>query len=72
MSEDYYRADESDKFMPVKVSRDTGVTIANPVTFSITPLTVEQALDMNLVDSSSVPDRGIISPNNAGKRLSLK
>ncbi len=68
LSKDHYRANEFDKFMPVKVSRGTCVTIANPVTIRITPLTVEQALERNLIDESSLPVISFISPNRAGKR----
>ena len=53
--------------MPVKVSRGTDVTIANPITLRITPLTVDQALSRNLIDESSLPAISIISPNRAGK-----
>ncbi len=68
LSEDDYRANEFDNFMPVKVSRGTGVTIANPITLRITPLTVQQALDRNLIEESSLPVISFISPNRAGKR----
>ncbi len=54
--------------MPVKVSRGTDVTIANPITLRITPLTVDQALSRNLIDESSLPAISFISPNRAGKR----
>ncbi len=65
---DEYRANEFENFMPVKVSRGTGVTIANPITLRITPLTVQQALERNLIDESSLPVISFISPNRAGKR----
>ncbi len=68
LSEDDYRANEFDNFMPVKVTRGTGVTIANPITLRITPLTVEQATERNLTDGLILPVIHFISPNRAGKR----
>ncbi len=68
MSEDDYRANEFENFMPVKVSRGTGVTIANPIALRITPLTVEQATERNLTDGLILPAISFISPNRAGKR----
>ncbi len=63
-----YKANEFDEFMPVKVFKRTDVTIANPITLRMTPLTVEQALSRNLIDESTLPAISFISPNRAGKR----
>ncbi len=68
LSEDDYRANEFDSFMPVKIFKGTDANIANPITLRITPLTVEQALDRNLIDESSLPAINLISPNRASKR----
>ena len=53
--------------MPVRISKGAGVTLANPVTFKITPLTVSQALAMGIIESSDLPPISRVSPNRAGK-----
>ncbi len=58
-------------FMPVKVFKGTDVNIANPITLRITPLTVEQALERNLISSGIcyLPAISFISPNRASKEI---
>ncbi len=66
LSEERYRATEFEQFMPVRVSTSSAVAIANPITLRITPLTVNQALEMNIIKRSSLPAFSFISPNRAG------
>ena len=61
LTEDDYRAAEYE-LMPVAVTKNN-VQLANPVSFTITPLTVSQALDKNII-SDFIPEN-FDSPNRA-------
>ena len=64
-SEADYRATEgTNTFMPVIISKEAGVFIANSVEFRITPLTVQQALNQSVIASFEPLDPN--SPNRAG------
>ena len=58
-SEDDYRATEMpNAMMPVRITRSPpDVVLDNPVTFSITPLTVQQALDLDILPASIPADQ---------------
>ena len=53
--------------MEITVARNQGVTLANPVIVRITPLTVEEALDRNIITTFDEVD--ILSPDRAGKNV---
>lgn len=53
-----------DAVMPVRIAKLADVVLANPVTFRVSPLTVEQALDMNVI--SSFPFENFRMPDRAG------
>ena len=68
LSEADYRATEgTNDFMPVIISKEAGVFIANPVEFRITPLTVQQALDQGVIKEFEKLDPN--SPNRAGQDI---
>ena len=50
--------------MPVVISKRVGVIIANPVEFRVTPLTVQQALDQEIINFFE--PQNPLSPNRAG------
>ena len=67
MSEADFRAIEDDQIANVKISKRKKFTLANPVTFRITPLPVQQALDRGIIDSYPTPDDENVSPSRAGE-----
>ena len=71
MSVPGYRATEDEEIADVEISKNPGFTLANPVTFRITPLTVQQALDRGIIDSYPTPDDENVSPSRAGELLSI-
>lgn len=62
LSNDEYRADESDGAANVRIIRDmiSTMTLANPVMFRVSSLTVDDALDMGII-SSFLPEDGLTS-----------
>ena len=64
MGEDDYRESESDD-LEITIAKDQNVTLANPVTVRITPLTVPEALARGII--TTFDDDDILSPNRAGK-----
>ena len=67
LSEPEYRAVEDGEFANVTISKKQGFTLANPVTFRITPLTVQQALDQGIIDFYPTPENENVSPSRAGE-----
>ena len=66
-----YRATEDGETADVKISKNRGFTLANPVTFKITSLTVQQALDRGIIDSYPTPDDENVSPSRAGELIHI-
>ena len=66
LSEADFRAVEDEEIANVKISKNQEFTLANPVTFRITPLTVQQALVRGIIDSYPTPDDENVSPSRAG------
>ena len=64
MGEDSYRESESGD-LEITIAKNQYVTLANPVTVRITPLTVPEALDRGIITTFDDDDR--FSPNRAGK-----
>ena len=65
LSETDYREPEGlNAMMPVIISKASEVFIANPVTFMVIPLTVDQALAQGMIESFEAEDP--FSPNRAG------
>ena len=62
--EEDYRATEG-AVMTVNIQKET--ILANPVTFRIAPLTVEEALNRSLIATSHFPSEDARSPNRAGE-----
>ena len=59
-SEDDYRATEGrNDVAPVTILKDSAIRLANPVTFRIIPLTVDQAIDQGIIDMNFPPEEGI-------------
>ena len=67
MSEPNFRATEGEEIANVRISKSLEFSLANPVTFRITPLTVQQALDRGIIDSYPTPDNENVSPSRAGE-----
>ena len=65
LSENDYRANEFDLSIPVKISKTSGITLANPVQMRITPMTVGMALDLGIIALSDVGVENLRSPNRA-------
>ena len=72
LSEPEYRAVEGEEFAGVKISKKQRFVLANPVTFRITPLTVQQALDQGIIDSYPTPEDETVSPSRAGESMFLR
>ena len=64
LSQPEYRVMEGDTAVMPVITKDLNVFIANPVTFNIFPLTVDQALGESVISSFEQLD--IFSPNRAG------
>ena len=63
-SDDDYRAIEGrDDVAPVRILKDRAIRLANPVTFRIIPLTVDQAIAQGIIDMDFPPEEGL-SPFN--------
>ena len=69
LSEADFGATEDEEIANVKISKNQDVRLANPVTFRITPLTVQQALDRGIIDSYPTPDDENVSPSRAGELI---
>ena len=68
LSEDFYREWEGDTgFMPVIISKDSEVFIANPIVFRVIPLTIGEAEALGLIPDviPMIPDSQF-SPIRAG------
>ena len=64
MGEDSYRESESGD-LEITIAKNQDVTLANPVTVRITPLTVPEALASGVI--TTFDDDDSLSPNRAGK-----
>ena len=65
LSKANYRAMEgTDDFVSLRISKEAGVFIANPVEFRVTPLTIKQALDQGVIPTFE--NETANSPNRAG------
>ena len=51
--------------IPVRITKDENMVLANPVTFRLTPLTVDAALERGIISEFPVEDPR--SPNRASK-----
>ncbi len=67
LSENDYRANEFELSIPVKISKSSGTTLANPVVMRVTPMTVERALMMNIISPDVIEEDSPISPNRASE-----
>ena len=67
LSEADFLATEDEAIANVKIFKKKKITLANPVTFRITPLTVQQALDRGVIDSYPTPADENVSPSRAGE-----
>ena len=73
LSEEDYRSREGGiGFMPVIISKDFEAFIANPIVFSVIPLTLDEAEAQGLIPDviPTIPDNPF-SPIRAGWRLNL-
>ena len=66
LSQPDFRANECEEVANIKVSKNF-IRLANPVTFRITPLTVQQALDRGIIDSNPTPNDDNASLSKAGE-----
>ena len=57
--------------MPVKITKEQNVLLANPVTFKISPLTVAAALSRSLSVSDEAQMMDPVSPVQASKLMVL-
>ena len=69
---DYFASEGTDPAVPVRIIKDANVRLASPVVFRVTPLTVDQAMNMNITDSfpaeeGLTPEAIQRSPLRAGK-----
>ena len=63
LAEDDYRESESGD-LEITIAKNQDVTLANPVTVRITPLTVPEAFDRGIITTFDEDD--LLSPNRAG------
>ena len=54
--------------MEVLITKESGIQLANPVYFRITPLTVDDALARGVI--KEFEDENMFSPNRASKNVS--
>ena len=66
LTNDDYSINERDLIMPVLVAKDPNQRLANPVLLRVTPLTVDAAVQTDIVEDTIVPNNDI-SPNRARK-----
>ena len=66
---DYTQNEEPNALMEVSIIKGSGIQLANPVYFRITPLTVGDALFLGVI--SEFNDENPISPNRASKNVNL-
>ena len=64
MANDAYREIEGDD-LEITIAKNQAVTLSNPVTVRITPLTVPEALVRGII--TTFDDDDSLSPNRAGK-----
>ena len=63
-----YRADEGIDFAePVRIIKDANIRLAHPVVFRVSPLTVQQALDLDIVTDDDFPPDDPFLPTRASK-----
>ena len=66
LSEPGYRSREGDTgFMPIIISKDSEVFLANPIIFRVIPLTLDEAEAQGLIPDVILPDNEF-SPVRAG------
>ena len=66
---DYTQNEEPNAVMEVLITKGSGVTLANPVDFRVTLLTVDDAIRRNVY--SEFEDENPFSPNRASKLSAL-
>ncbi len=71
LSEGDYRADEFELSMPVIVSKELSIILANPITIRLTPMTVDQALQEDIITEDMIGEYNEISPKRAGIRRTI-
>ena len=49
--DDYFASEGTNDAVPVRIIKDTNARLANPVTFRVTPLTVDDALAQGVIDN---------------------
>ena len=71
-NDDYREREGGTGFMPVIISKDSEVFIANPIIFRVIPLTIGEAESQGLIPNviSAIPDH-YFSPVRAGWRSNL-
>ena len=62
-NDDYHESESAD--LEITIAKNQDVTLANPMTVRITPLTVPEALDRGIITTFD-DDDDILSPNRAG------
>ena len=68
---DYVQNEEPNATMEVLITKESGIQLANPVYFRITPLTVEDALNRSVIGSEFLQENpdNIYSPIRASKNV---
>ena len=56
--------------LEITIAKNQDVTLANPVTVRITPLTVPEALDRGIIDTFA--EDNPLSPNRAGEFITIE
>ena len=67
LSENDYRAYELELSIPVRISKTSSTTLANPVQMRITPMTVGRALERGIITLELVGEESRINPNRASE-----
>ena len=63
----YTQMEAPNAVMPVIITKDPNVLLANPVTFMVVPLTVDEALSRGVI--TEFRPLNPLSPNRAGENL---
>ena len=62
---DYTQNEEPNAELEVLITKGSGVTLANPVNFKVTPMTVDDAIARGVI--GEFENESLVSPNRAGK-----
>ncbi len=67
LSESQYTAYEGDSALPVTIERSGSLRLANPIILFLSPLTISDALNRDIISNDSIEEENPRAPNRAGE-----